>query len=125
MRYQDIETGEILTTEALQAEYSRRKAAGETEAETFSDYLENCTGNHGTLRAFRVEISNLNKPEYGIATASGLADNRRFELQFSAENYGFIDLLIEDGDGDEIYFDDEAEAENVFPGFLDAIFEAI
>lgn len=79
----------------------------------------------GVCKMIAVEISNLNKPKYGIATASGLADERRFELQFSAENCGFIGLLIEDCDGNEIYFDDETEAGDAFPGVLDAIFELI
>ena len=44
----DRETGEELTSAALRSEYETLKRAGETEAESFEDYLENITDGNGT-----------------------------------------------------------------------------
>ena len=44
----DTERGEELTLTELRAEYETLKNAGETEAETFEDYLENITDGNGT-----------------------------------------------------------------------------
>ena len=44
----DTERGEELTLTALREEYETLKNAGETEAETFEDYLENITDGNGT-----------------------------------------------------------------------------
>jgi len=44
----DTETNEELTLRKLQEEYEMLKKAGETEAETFEDYLENITEPNGT-----------------------------------------------------------------------------
>ena len=43
----DTERGEELTLTALREEYETLKNAGETEAETFEDYLENITDGNG------------------------------------------------------------------------------
>ena len=45
----DNETNEVLTLEDLKAEYTNLYYNGETEAETFKDYLTNCTSKNGTL----------------------------------------------------------------------------
>ena len=44
----DTERGEELTLTELREEYENLKKAGETEAETFEDYLENITDGNGT-----------------------------------------------------------------------------
>ena len=44
----DIERGEELTLTDLREEYETLRSAGETEAETFEDYLENITDGNGT-----------------------------------------------------------------------------
>ena len=44
----DTERGEELTLTDLREEYETLKNAGETEAETFEDYLENITDGNGT-----------------------------------------------------------------------------
>ena len=44
----DTERSEELTLTALREEYETLKNAGETEAETFEDYLENITDGNGT-----------------------------------------------------------------------------
>lgn len=44
----DTEYGDELTLRELQAEYEALKKAGETEAESFEDYLENITDQNGT-----------------------------------------------------------------------------
>jgi hypothetical protein len=44
----DTERGEELTLTELREEYETLKNAGETEAETFEDYLENITDGNGT-----------------------------------------------------------------------------
>ena len=44
----DRETGEVLTLTALREEYAKLKRTGETEAESFEDYLENITDGNGT-----------------------------------------------------------------------------
>ena len=44
----DTERNEELTLIALRVEYEVLKSAGETEAETFEDYLENITDGNGT-----------------------------------------------------------------------------
>ena len=54
-KFIDNETNEIITIEELKAEYKELKANNETEAENFTDYLQNCTDKNGTLR----EIKNL------------------------------------------------------------------
>lgn len=45
--YRDIETDEIMSLEDLRKEYHTLKSSGDTEAETFNDYLSNCL--EGTL----------------------------------------------------------------------------
>ena len=46
----DIESNEFVTEEQLAEEYKTLKNDGDTEAETFSDYLNNCmTTENGTL----------------------------------------------------------------------------
>lgn len=49
MRFIDIESGEVLTLADLEKEYNSLFLAGETETESFSDYLINCTSKNGTL----------------------------------------------------------------------------
>jgi len=44
----DRETGEELPLTALREEYETLKKAGETEAGSFEDYLENITDGNGT-----------------------------------------------------------------------------
>lgn len=44
----DTESGEELTLSALRSEYEELKRNGETEAETFEDYLENITDKNGS-----------------------------------------------------------------------------
>lgn len=44
----DTEYGEDLTAAELRREYEELKRNGETEAETFEDYLENITDPNGT-----------------------------------------------------------------------------
>ena len=44
----DTERNEELTLIGLRVEYEILKSAGETEAETFEDYLENITEKNGT-----------------------------------------------------------------------------
>ena len=44
----DTERGEELTLTDLREEYETLKNAGETEAETFENYLENITDGNGT-----------------------------------------------------------------------------
>ena len=43
------ESGNVYTLDYLAASYQDLKASGETEAETFEDYLTNCTDGNGTL----------------------------------------------------------------------------
>ena len=47
--FYDFEHDEVLTLTQLEAEYKELKEAGETEAETFKDYLTNCLSNDGCL----------------------------------------------------------------------------
>lgn len=47
-RYKD-ENGTVITENELFAEYQELKANGDTEAETFTDYIINCTDGNGTL----------------------------------------------------------------------------
>ena len=44
----DTETGEEMSFREVKKEYERLKQAGETEAATLDDYLENITGRNGT-----------------------------------------------------------------------------
>lgn len=48
-RFRDTESGEVITLSELKAEYKQLYADGETEAETFSDYLTNCLDQDGFL----------------------------------------------------------------------------
>ncbi len=93
------ENGEIVTTGALRAEYQK-------------------------LREAEIELRSVNIPSYGRATVAGLVADREFRLSFSAENYGVIDLVIED-DGDEIFLEGEQEVEEKFPGLVDEIFRLV
>ena len=47
--YEDNEWGEILTEDELKKEYYQLKRSGDTEAETYEDYVRNCTDKNGTL----------------------------------------------------------------------------
>lgn len=76
------------------------------------------------LREAEIELRAVNIPSYGRATVAGLVADRDFCLSFSAENYGVIDLVIED-DGDEIFLDGEQEVEEKFPGLVDEIFRLV
>lgn len=49
MKYHDIETDEVLTIDDLKTEYRILRENGETEADTFEDYLQNCLSKNGTL----------------------------------------------------------------------------
>ena len=46
-KYIDLETDEIITDQQLRAEYTVLRAAGNTEAETYEQYLDSCL--NGTL----------------------------------------------------------------------------
>lgn len=49
-KFRDVETNEVLSLEFLRKEYEVLHAAGESEAESFDEYLDNCmTRNNGTL----------------------------------------------------------------------------
>ena len=50
--YRD-ERGQVISIDQLKQEYNELKQAGETEAETFNDYLINCTDQDGTLTEIR------------------------------------------------------------------------
>ena len=43
------ENGKIITREELKKEFNKLKRTGETEAETFLEYVNNCTSKNGTL----------------------------------------------------------------------------
>ena len=50
-KFYNIETEEIINLAELMTHYDTLRAENETEAATFSDYLENClTRNNGTLQ---------------------------------------------------------------------------
>ena len=49
------ERGYTLTLEQLQKEYTELYATGDTEAETFADYMVNCTDKNGTLTRYERE----------------------------------------------------------------------
>lgn len=52
----DTETGKILSVDELMKEYTALRESGDTEAETFADYISNClTKNNGTLEELEVE----------------------------------------------------------------------
>ena len=49
-KFYDTENDEEITLKELQQEYENLKASGDTESETFEQYLSNCmTYNNGTL----------------------------------------------------------------------------
>ena len=48
-KFRDTESGDIITLSQLKAEYRELVRDGETGAETFSDYLENCLDQDGFL----------------------------------------------------------------------------
>ena len=48
-KFRDNETGETLTLADLEREYKQLKAAGQTEAEDFSDYVINCREKNGSI----------------------------------------------------------------------------
>ena len=54
MLFYDFENYEIITEEQLYAEYMELKTEGNTETETFADYVENCMDyNNGALERYR------------------------------------------------------------------------
>lgn len=54
MLFWDFEREELLTEEQLKLEYEELKSNGGTEAETFTEYLDNCMEwNNGTLELYR------------------------------------------------------------------------
>lgn len=48
-KFYDTEHDEVITLSQLKAEYEELSANGETEAESFKDYLTNCLDKNGTL----------------------------------------------------------------------------
>ena len=53
-KFYDIETEKVITFEELKEEFQQLKASGDTESETFFDYLSNCmTYNNGSLEEIR------------------------------------------------------------------------
>ena len=52
--FYDTENNEYITITQLENEYNELKANGNTEAETFKDYMNNCMWwNNGTLEEVR------------------------------------------------------------------------
>lgn len=49
-RFRDTENGGIVTLSQLKREYKDLYESGETEAETFEDYLRNCLDQDGFLK---------------------------------------------------------------------------
>lgn len=50
-RFYDLELDEIVTLAELREEYEALKSYGDTEAESFEEYLSNCMyWNNGTLK---------------------------------------------------------------------------
>lgn len=43
----------IITEDELKAEFIELKASGDTDAETFTEYVTNCTSKNGTLTIVR------------------------------------------------------------------------
>ena len=62
-RFRDTESGDIITLSQLKAEYEELKASGDTEAESFSDYLSNCLDQDGFLEEIKASYS----PEFAFA----------------------------------------------------------
>lgn len=52
-RFRNTESGEIITLSELKESYEELYAEGETEAETFKDYLINCLDKNGFLEEIR------------------------------------------------------------------------
>lgn len=52
-KYYDTENQKVITEDELRAEYEVLKKNGETEAENFGQYLNNCTGKNGTLEVIK------------------------------------------------------------------------
>ena len=69
-KFRDTESGEVITISQLKAEYEDLRDSGETEAETFSDYLANCLDQDGFLEEIRasydVATSDISEPPFGI-----------------------------------------------------------
>ena len=49
MKYRDTENGAIYTADELRAMWEELARDGETDAETFADYIKNCTDKNGFL----------------------------------------------------------------------------
>ena len=48
-RYSDFERETVFTEDELRKEFNLLKANGETDAENFGQYLNNCLGKNGSL----------------------------------------------------------------------------
>lgn len=57
-KFRDTESGEVITISQLKAEYEDLRDSGETEAETFSDYLANCLDKNGFLEEITASAAN-------------------------------------------------------------------
>ena len=69
--YVDTETNEILSKADLKAEYIRLKQAGETETETFEDYLKNCLSKNIFCVCVKNEMQKLSEKSHEIILYSG------------------------------------------------------
>lgn len=55
-KYLDRENERIITEKQLKAEYEEIRADGGTDAETFEQYIKNCTDKNGTLEPIRMTL---------------------------------------------------------------------
>ena len=100
-RYLDIEHDKIYTIEELQKQYEELKANGETEEETFSQYLFNCkTENNGVLDEIERAFKNVDTDR--ILTVNDLESDfeelREIDTQWKGYSFDeFIAWLLEIG----------------------------
>lgn len=55
-KYLDRENERIITEKQLKAEYDEIRAEGGTDAETFEQYVKNCTDKNGALEPIRMTL---------------------------------------------------------------------
>lgn len=55
-KYLDRENERIITEKQLKAEYEAIRADGGTDAETFEQYIKNCTDKNGALEPIRMTL---------------------------------------------------------------------
>ena len=104
-KYFNRENYSIITEKQLKAEYEAIKADGGTDAQTFAEYVKNCTSKNGALEPIRMVlcphcyegIRSRGEPLHGILIYPEDFSDEEDEIDDESEATSFCDWCEEAG----------------------------